>query len=145
MRRTSRNLLGAILGIWLGWQLTPSAQSAINITRSGIWQAEVECAIKAPLTIAVDGGVPAAPTLTWTGTGPFIAKIDYPNTAGARTIGAHTFVVTNPGVSVTLADGSTVSYSAGSVTVTVNVFDDPPGPQVLPRILRWLRILGGGG
>jgi len=142
---TARNfaglLVGLIFGLILNGAVAYAQSTVIHMTASGSEGAEVECSAQVALTYSVDGGPETpVPNLVWAGAGPYIAKVAYPNTAGARTIGPHTFRITNPGATITLSNGDPYVIPPGSATFTVNVLADTP-VAAPPRFLRWLKIL----
>jgi hypothetical protein len=154
MKAWARNVAGVALGFAIGWLATAplvaqsqdgSALAPFLITQTGGWNHTVQCdATGVALTISIDGAaaVPAA-GLTWSGTAaPYTATMPFSQMpAAARTIGPHTIAVTAPATTITLADGSSYTYPAGTVTSYYKVLPDTPAANP-PRTPRWIKILG---
>jgi hypothetical protein len=140
----SRKLLSLLLGVIVGWLVTPAILLAQTpptpafVKQTGAYGVEVECAAQVALTIAVDGGAATTPALTWTGAGPYRAQVAYPATSGARTLGPHMWAISDPGATITLADGSPYTYPPGTLTLQVNVVPDTPPAANPPKFIRWL-------
>lgn len=135
-----RSHIAFVVGLlFLLTPLRAHTQSVDKITAAGGWNLTVDVATaNAPLTLAVDGAaaVPAA-GVVWTGTTAKIPLSQMP--AAASAVGVHTVVVTDPGLSVTLADLSLFQVGGGSLTVSYEVVSSTPNP---PKNPHWLRIAG---
>lgn len=134
------NLRVVIVAVIIALASAVPALAQNNITLTSAWGITATATANAPLTIAFDGGaaIPATGT-TWSGTTatvPVMALMP----AASKTLGGHTFVLTDPGGPVTLADGSVVTVGGGPLTVGYTVIDLSPNP---PKNPKWIKIAGG--
>lgn len=140
--------LGLTLGLIVGLTVTTIAQQAIpdRVTVSYGGAIRVECKAPATLTIAVDNGTAMQANTMWSPSpqGTFIGLIAFQSMpAEARAIGRHTLTITNPPITVLLADGLTpYTYPGGSFTREIETLPDVP-PADPPIFLGWARSLAG--
>lgn len=141
--------LGIALGLLINNILGTTLLAQGKITATGGWNLCVDVvassmvsAQQLQLNIAIDGGTSNPVVgLTWTGSAsPFTAQIplsQLPLTA--RNIGQHTAIVTASSGPITLADGSILTPTSGSLTVPYEIVNTSAPTPSNPR---WIKILG---